>query len=138
MNFTEVKSKRNSVYFSIGKDLRTIKFSSILSVHIDTNQVERGNHSGVLIFSIHYRPQRSWAKVMFLQASVILLTGGGGSLPQCMLGYTPRSRPPPGSRLRHTVNERPVRILLECILVTKVYSHLVKANAKLPGCEKSL
>ena len=28
------------------------------------------------------------------------------------------SIPPPGSRLRHTVNERPVRILLECILVT--------------------
>ena len=25
-----------------------------------------------------YRPQRSWGKVMFLQASVILLTGGGG------------------------------------------------------------
>ena len=24
-----------------------------------------------------YRPQRSWGKVMFLQASVILLTGGG-------------------------------------------------------------
>ena len=24
--------------------------------------------------------------------------------------------PPPGSRLQHTVNERPVRILLECIL----------------------
>ena len=30
----------------------------------------------------------------------------------------PRSRPPPpGSRRHHTVNERPVRILLECILV---------------------
>ena len=34
----------------------------------------------------------------------------------------PRTRPPweqtpPGSKLRHTVNERPVRILLECILV---------------------
>ena len=27
--------------------------------------------------------------------------------------------PPPGSRLRHTVNERPVHILLECILVAK-------------------
>ena len=26
--------------------------------------------------------------------------------------------PPPGSTLRHTVNERPVRILLKCILVT--------------------
>ena len=31
----------------------------------------------------YYRPQRSWAKVMFLQESVILLTGG------CMLGYQP-------------------------------------------------
>ena len=31
---------------------------------------------------------------------------------------SPRSRhPPPGSILQHTVNERPVRILLECILV---------------------
>ena len=46
-----------------------------------------------------YRPQRSWAKVMFLQASVILSTGGGGGLPQCMLGChppgaDPLSRPP--------------------------------------------
>ena len=38
------------------------------------------------------------AKVMFLLVSVILSTGG----------YTPP---------RHTVNARPVRILLECILV---------------------
>ena len=30
---------------------------------------------------------------------------------------TPQSRHPSGSRFRHTVNERPVRILLECILV---------------------
>ena len=41
--------------------------------------------------------------------------------------YTPPwagtpSPPPPGSRLRHTVNERPVRILLECILVTIVFN----------------
>ena len=37
------------------------------------------------------------AKVMFLQASVILSTGG--CLPQCMLEYTPpRSRHPPGTR----------------------------------------
>ena len=83
---------------------------------------------------------------MFLLEFVILFTGGGGGcLPQCMLGcHTPPSRPPQeqpppsprsrhapreqtppgtkyippaGSRLRHTVNERPVRILLECILV---------------------
>ena len=36
-----------------------------------------------------YRQQRSWGKVMFLQASVILLTGEGG---------TPRSRHPPWNR----------------------------------------
>ena len=69
------------------------------------------------------------AKVMFLLMSVILFTGG---LPQCMLGYPREADPPPGSRHppgagtppgsrpsppRHTVNERPVRILLECILV---------------------
>ena len=37
---------------------------------------------------------RSCGKVMFLQLSVILFTGGG--LPQCMLGYhTPTRHPPP-------------------------------------------
>ena len=36
-------------------------------------------------YSDYYQPQRSWAKVMFLQVSVILPTGG--CLPQCMLGY---------------------------------------------------
>ena len=41
-----------------------------------------------------YRPQRSWGKVMFLQASVILLTGVG-CLPQCMLGYTPPEQTTP-------------------------------------------
>ena len=66
------------------------------------------------------------AKVMFLLVSVILSTGG--VLPQCMLEYhhpprrsrTPRIRHPPGSRYPpplHTVNERPVRILLDCMVV---------------------
>ena len=32
--------------------------------------------------------------------------------------------PPPRSRLQHTVNERPVRILLECILVVTLHSKL--------------
>ena len=66
----------------------------------------------------------------------------GGCLSQCMLGCQPPpdqrppwtrqapprpgrppprpGRHPPGSRRQHTVNERPVRILLECILVLKV------------------
>ena len=54
-----------------------------------------------------------------------------------MLGYTPRDQthtpwdqtlpPPPGSRLQHTVNEWPVRILLECILVSIVTLILIKS-----------
>ena len=58
-------------------------------------------------------------KVMFLLVSVILLTGG--SLPQCMLGrrHPPGRKHPLGRKHppQDTVNERPVRILLECILV---------------------
>ena len=126
----------------------------------------------ILIFSIFTGRNKVVAKVMFLLVSVILLTGGGGCLPQCMLGadtpweqtppwkQTPQKQTPPGSRhppppgsrhplgadtpwkqtpsrsrhlpsgadtpppppgsrhpVRDTVNERPVRILLECILV---------------------
>ena len=40
-----------------------------------------------------YRPQRSWGKVMFLQASVILLTGGSTSCPPG--ADTPREQTPP-------------------------------------------
>ena len=53
----------------------------------------------------HYRPQRSWAKVMFLQASVILLTGG--CLSQCMLGYTPPPRADSMPRSRHPPKQTP-------------------------------
>ena len=84
---------------------------------------------------------------MFLLVSVILSTGGvclsacwdttppqeqttppGADLPgsdtpreqtppQDQIPHWEQTPPPPESRLQHTVNERPVRILLECILV---------------------
>ena len=66
------------------------------------------------------------AKVMFLHVSVILLTRGGvsGEPPRPRRtppgpGRPPRDQgePPPGRTLQHTVNERLVRILLECIVV---------------------
>ena len=81
------------------------------------------------------------AKVIFLHLSVILFTEGGVCLSACWdtipppreqtplqdqtppgTKYNPlptgtKHTAPQGSRLRHTVNERPVRILLECILV---------------------
>ena len=66
------------------------------------------------------------AKVMFLLVSVILLTGEGGS------GIPPSSpqeggTPPPPPR--DTVNELPVRILLESILVAKKFPWLRSKNS---------
>ena len=40
--------------------------------------------------------------------------------------HPPRSRHPLGSRLRHAVNERPVRILLECILVDFFFENMFR------------
>ena len=44
---------------------------------------------------IYYRPQRSWAKAMFLQASVILSTGGGSA--SVHAGIPPPGADPPGA-----------------------------------------
>ena len=95
------------------------------------------------------------AKVMFLHVSVILSTGGvSGQAPPPGPGrHPPQTRPPrrenpprdqadpppeqadppqtrqtplPGRRLQHTVNERPVRILLECILVIDLFCNIVE------------
>ena len=71
------------------------------------------------IIKVFYRPQRSWAKVMFLQASGILSTEGGGFLK--LFGGSPNFHQSPPD----TVNERPVRILLECILVCYILSHIM-------------
>ena len=64
------------------------------------------------------------AKVMFLQVSVCPQGGRVSAsvhagMPSPHQGDPPGTRktPSPGSRLQHTVYERPVRILLECILV---------------------
>ena len=135
------------------------------------NEIHQNNFLVVLQNLItSYQPQRSWAKVMFLQVSVILSTGGGESAsvhagipppppweqtpweqtppqgadtppsprsrhppdqtpPRSRPPWTRSRHPPPGAEpprsrhplgrswLWHTVNERPVRILLECILV---------------------
>ena len=37
----------------------------------------------------YYRPQRSWGKVIFSQASVILFTGGVCAIPACIAGGVP-------------------------------------------------
>ena len=47
-----------------------------------------------------------------------------GRTPREQTPPPPGADTPPGSRLQHTVNERPVRILLECILVYLVYIFL--------------
>ena len=76
----------------------------------------------------YYRPQRSCGQGNVF-TGVCLSTGGGRvsasvhagmpSPPGTRQTNPPRMEtpPPPGSRLQHMVYERPVRILLECILV---------------------
>ena len=66
----------------------------------------------IICTDIYYRPQRSWGKVIFSQACVILFTGG--DLPQCMLGYhtppgpgTPQTRHPPDHTPPQTMHPRP-------------------------------
>ena len=101
---------------------------------------------GVIVIanSTFYRRQWSWGKVMFLHVCVILFTGGvclsacwdttpqdqdppRSRPPQDQASPLLRSRHPPGpgtppeqSILGDTVNERAVRILLECNLVPSV------------------
>ena len=154
------------VFGSTGIDLNNITVIPILS-------------DSIVLCSISncYRPQRSWAKVIFSQACVkkSVHTGGEGvclsacwdTLPPDQAepppgpgrpspgtdttlppgpGRPPRADPPrpgrptppgsrhppdqadppPGSRLQHTVYERPVRILLECILVFLVFATRAK------------
>ena len=93
-------------------------------------------------YLVYYRPQRSCGQgYVFLHVCVILFTGGvsrqappgrenppqtrqtpprPGRHPPPGPGRhpTPWPSPPPARRLQHTVNDRPVRILLECILVS--------------------
>ena len=74
-------------------------------------------------FISYYRPQRSCGQGYVFTR--VCDSVHRGCLPLCMLGYHPQEETPPTKRQRsrhippprHTVNERPVRILLECILV---------------------
>ena len=57
------------------------------------------------------------AKVIFLHVSVILFTGGGGVCSKFSGGVSAPNLGGGFSNFQNTVNVRPVRILLECILV---------------------
>ena len=61
---------------------------------------------GILPQLYHYRPQRSWGKVMFLQASVILLTGGVPHIPPPRQQAPPRADPP-GADTPHQSRQPP-------------------------------
>ena len=92
----------------------------------------------VIVFKLCTSPKsflpaetKLWPRLCF--CSCLWFCSRRGGLPQCMLGYhlPPGKQTPPPWRKhslgrkhppRHTVNEQPVRILLECILV-KPYFH---------------
>ena len=75
-----------------------------------------------LMFVVYYRPQRSCGQgYVFTRVCDSVHRGGGspGRETPPDQADTPldQADTPPGSRLQNTVYERPVRILLECILV---------------------
>ena len=92
----------------------------------------------------YYQPQRSWGQGNIFAPVCHSVQRGG--LPQCMLGYPPgpdpplahplpSGTPPPSSREQAPpggVNERPVRVLLECILVSmqKIIISSVKSSIR--------
>ena len=81
----------------------------------------------------NYRPQRSWGKVIFSQASVILLTGGHAWLLRggvCVVAPGGGGRAWYTTRYGDTINERAVRILLECILVVIKFQTMLQIRIK--------
>ena len=135
------------------KRLKMLFFRKVVSVSClekcHGNRYRDRNVQNILVrcyktFRVNYRPQRSCGQGNIF-TSVCLSTAGSVCLSTCWDTTPPRAdtpweqtpprsrhppglstppaAPPPGSRLRHTVNERPVRILLECILVTLQFSH---------------
>ena len=78
-------------------------------------------------WTLFYRPQRSCGQG-YVFTRVCDSVNGGVCLSACWDTTPPRSRhppeqTPPRSRLQHSVKERPVRILLECILVMPFQRH---------------
>ena len=81
------------------------KYSSFQLIEPSVVQIGLKVHShGAVAATAFYRPQRSWGKVIFSQASVILSTGEGGYLgkqvPSPKTRYTPTGTryTPPGTR----------------------------------------
>ena len=86
-------------------------------------------------WALFYRPQRSCGKVMFLHLSVILSTGGG-CLPQCMLGYTPWAdtpispgQTPPAAGTHPTeMHSCVTRVLVRQLLSNLTRNHLLHSG----------
>ena len=106
-NFISLIIFQKSQAFSsfIGDHLKCISITdSILLIGIvltssDEYWEEKIKFPNMLSLNNIYRPQRSWAKVMFLQASVILSTGGGSASVHAGMPAPPRpGRPPPRTR----------------------------------------
>ena len=76
------------------------------------------------------------AKVIFLHQTVCHSVHRGVCLSACWDTTPPPGADPPGSRLRHTVNEWPVRILLECLLVVLSISNSLFSSSVLNSNSK--
>ena len=99
------------IFLNLNKVLFLIYVPTILI----TRMLSRSNLYELITF--YYRPQRSCVQGNVFTAVCDSVHGGGGGIDPPGQGEPPLAGRPP----RHTVNERPVRILLECILVYLVF-----------------
>ena len=123
----------HTIYVKSSKNIRpTLKHFKIFDSSGLKNQAEITNF---------YRPQRSWSKVIFSVVCVKNSVHGGAGTPRIgtpprqvhpSAGRYPHGQVPPGQvhppkqcMLRDTGNKHAVRILLECILVSIMFSTIL-------------
>ena len=99
INAEFIVSNWNETFYCVSNSVSCVFWKRVVANVLC--QLSSTEMSTFLLIGYFYRRQRSWGKVMFSQACVILFTGGGGCLPQCMLGchtHPRKQTPPPGSR----------------------------------------
>ena len=121
MTSAECKKKIISmIYFDFMKTLNSLKLIHKISEELNSNFclfsltiLSKKNyltyHDSISNCNYIYRPQRSWGKVLFLQASMILLTAGGDP-------------PPPGGRMATAAGGTHPTGMHSCL--SKVYSRI--------------
>ena len=92
------KPMRHNIFVEVAVTFVFALYKCTLIAYSDRTYVGTGPGPVAEWITVIYRPQRSWAKAMFLQVCVILFTGGGVSASvHARIPHTLGSRHPPGA-----------------------------------------